>query len=117
MRISDWSSDVCSSDLEGGAVIDAGQVVRGDGERRGGDGQIRALLGERIIVRCRQAAQRDRVRSDNAGGRGVGRQLAGQRIALDQLGGRVGQARVVVGSDGRRGGEECGGKGSCRWAT
>src|SRR3546814_20554882 len=41
MRISDWSSDVCSSDLHAGA---AGQGEQGDHGRGGSDDRIHAAL-------------------------------------------------------------------------
>src|SRR3546814_9350206 len=37
MRISDWSSDVCSSDLQGGEVVDGGAAV---GDLEGGGGHV-----------------------------------------------------------------------------
>src|SRR3546814_2446912 len=43
MRISDWSSDVCSSDLEPAAHIDAGAGPGAD-QHRGADGDQQQLL-------------------------------------------------------------------------
>src|SRR3546814_8718151 len=43
MRISDWSSDVCSSDLQGAADHRRAQDLQG-ADRRGHDGQCHALL-------------------------------------------------------------------------
>src|SRR3546814_6432999 len=68
MRISDWSSDVCSSDLGIGAVADrrtqvaAGRAVAAD--RRSADpGRVAAEAGRRRLLagRARLAAQRGRV--------------------------------------------------------
>src|SRR3546814_6178855 len=62
MRISDWSSDVCSSDLDGGVltVVFRQRRRRGVGQRRGG-GFERGDACERIVpVRGRgsRAAER-----------------------------------------------------------
>src|SRR3546814_7368967 len=46
MRISDWSSDVCSSDLQGGG----GRLAQGQGTRAVGDrAAARALLDQRAL--------------------------------------------------------------------
>src|SRR3546814_1165171 len=47
MRISDWSSDVCSSDLVAGLDIDG---EAGDGPRCGGRGGADAELAQRLRV-------------------------------------------------------------------
>src|SRR3546814_16690397 len=45
MRISDWSSDVCSSDLVAGRIDDVDPVILPEGGRRGGgDGDAALLL-------------------------------------------------------------------------
>src|SRR3546814_16618588 len=63
MRISDWSSDVCSSDL-------------GDGRHRGGDGG----LGVGGLLQA--GADRDRGETAEGGGQGQGEQgLAGRGCA------------------------------------
>src|SRR3546814_2959956 len=38
MRISDWSSDVCSSDLQGSRAAGEGRECAGGGDRRRGEG-------------------------------------------------------------------------------
>src|SRR3546814_2089241 len=46
MRISDWSSDVCASDLEGGQVVASyGKYSAGDGDRSRIQGDIGFALG------------------------------------------------------------------------
>src|SRR3546814_3980863 len=51
MRISDWSSDVCSSDLRGAAVLVAQQVLQQDLHRIGqaGDVELLAQLGQACV--------------------------------------------------------------------
>src|SRR3546814_20846898 len=44
MRISDWSSDVCSSDLNGYTLDKAGTLVRFNGLLIDADGRVKALL-------------------------------------------------------------------------
>src|SRR3546814_15394509 len=91
MRISDWSSDVCSSDLRGAGELDRGHVGAVDvtgqeddvlhailddgvehGAPRGGEGGpgIALRLPADLLVRLTPAppAPRDRVRREYAGG-------------------------------------------------
>src|SRR3546814_3699486 len=92
MRISDWSSDVCSSDLRGAGELDRGHVGAVDvtgqeddvlhailddgvehGAPRGGEGGpgIALRLPADLLVRLTLAplARGDRVRREDAGGR------------------------------------------------
>src|SRR3546814_19792716 len=57
MRISDWSSDVCSSDLGGGAGVAGGQpgLDRGCANRLPGARRGTRLLGQRTGHRAHQA--------------------------------------------------------------
>src|SRR3546814_15376876 len=48
MRISDWSSDVCSSDLAEDRIPDAG-LAGHDAALRTGFGRIAPLSGERVV--------------------------------------------------------------------
>src|SRR3546814_10843016 len=45
MRISDWSSDVCSSDLDGRGIGPAGSLLHGQPRHGPGDGQDAAAEG------------------------------------------------------------------------
>src|SRR3546814_7011201 len=64
MRISDWSSDVCSSDLYGGSAIVALRVV-GDRlwRRSGGPGQSRSLKHQQHC-HCAEGASQERSSHD-----------------------------------------------------
>src|SRR3546814_2343336 len=44
MRISDWSSDVCSSDLDAGGALDQAEVGHGVGQRAGQEVQAPVQL-------------------------------------------------------------------------
>src|SRR3546814_2400849 len=71
MRISDWSSDVCSSDLPG-AGVDAPHVI--DDQGQGQLAQERYQLGEAVGVEMdhRMPAERDDFLDDGADGAAVG---------------------------------------------
>src|SRR3546814_2860015 len=94
MRISDWSSDVCSSDLlSDGRITDPGEIEPAGGRRRPGGGPITRLQCE-VQILCRPAA------------------LADQLQRADEV------AHLVVQegrSEERRVGKECGGTGRSRW--
>src|SRR3546814_12199952 len=111
MRISDWSSDVCSSDLGGklrGAV--------------GGDEAVleQVVLGRRVELD--RAAGAVVVGDHQALGRNEARGAAAQRYhgvhrRLRQVGQRGGVALVAGGrSEERRVGNECGSTGRSRWS-
>src|SRR3546814_15255213 len=111
MRISDWSSDVCSSDLGSdggdGAAAPAGRRVlrRGDGECRG-----QGLAGE-------PAAALERDRRHAGGGRGLlqDRRLNGAGGACSSLA----TSLVTLGldrSEERRVGKECVSTCRSRWS-
>src|SRR3546814_9054531 len=61
MRISDWSSDVCSSDLRDRALTGEGLVISRTTGPCGADGRCRA----QVIRDQRAAAQQDDGRNDN----------------------------------------------------
>src|SRR3546814_13460690 len=82
MRISDWSSDVCSSDLAGGGGADPGPFAyRGDREScaRGGAaaGAGRAVHEPGLFV---LPARRRAARPARRGGRGCGAEPAGDEL-------------------------------------
>src|SRR3546814_11074092 len=61
MRISDWSSDVCSSDLlSDGRITDPGEIEPAGGRRRPGGGPITRLQCE-VQILCRPAALADQL--------------------------------------------------------
>src|SRR3546814_12121153 len=66
MRISDWSSDVCSSDLQGTKVLNAAVVVNRStdvGQRKTPPDQIADKQPERTeLAKCRQKLRRHRPR-------------------------------------------------------
>src|SRR3546814_18539601 len=98
MRISDWSSDVCSSDLgDGGAAVDHGE-----------DGGDAAAQGRLVLVD--QAAQFLGVQAFD--------DLADEvhRANLSGAGG-LGGAAAAERSEERRVGNECDSKCRSRWAT
>src|SRR3546814_3080678 len=70
MRISDWSSDVCSSDLIGAACM---RIADGDGEELK-ESKLRALVGRRD-----QRRQRQRGRGRGEGGELVHRAIFSHR--------------------------------------
>src|SRR3546814_20372248 len=116
MRISDWSSDVCSSDLQRAAAFGALLLQVGPGRPVGTGGGVPA----RHVVCVGQGFEVDGRLVDRAeapGGkaghpvdprRGVYRTLRGGR------GQRVGALRR---SEERRVGKGCAGTGSARWST
>src|SRR3546814_16711991 len=68
MRISDWSSDVCSSDLHKHDVEVAGHVAGGPGHRHQGcyagtSGQVQQL-GRRMTDRCKAARRAGRLQAE-----------------------------------------------------
>src|SRR3546814_3656163 len=80
MRISDWSSDVCSSDLLLAASVDhvgspcPGRAARGNGEQPDVLLHWSERRGDRLRVRPRQGVRRPAGRQAGTGG---GRQYAG----------------------------------------
>src|SRR3546814_11050455 len=82
MRISDWSSDVCSSDLAE-RRLEAGKApAGGDGERRG------TVRGEALVVR-QGGGQHLRLHGeDNEGGLQVGGEPGGIGGVVDAAGAR-----------------------------
>src|SRR3546814_12434471 len=99
MRISDWSSDVCSSDLPG-AGVDAPHVI--DDQGQGQLAQERYQLGEAVGVEMdhRMPAERDDFLDDGADGAAVG---VGAEVADDR-------------SEERRVGKECVSTCRSRWS-
>src|SRR3546814_12220981 len=117
MRISDWSSDVCSSDLENlvveGVIPDFGRIAREaapdmaapvDHRDRGPAEQRRWQLGLRLV---RTADHQRRVEGAVAG--------EPQRLATRRRR-RLCQQRGEARTGERRGGNECGSTGSSGWA-
>src|SRR3546814_9521127 len=109
MRISDWSSDVCSSDLEG-VVVDAGRDLghllqqlfqQGAGEQVVGLGQ-HAL--ERLVVLL-DLAHRLVDPGADVGGFGQGQQVLVARVrrqvqaVVGVVGGRVVDAAAATGTE------------------
>src|SRR3546814_11825810 len=104
MRISDWSSDVCSSDLVGG-----------EGDRLG----VEITAGERLIgLREDQRIVGHAVRLDRQRRRGLAQQVErgahDLRLAAQAIG--VLHARVAVRSEERRVGQACVSTCSSRWS-
>src|SRR3546814_9589064 len=60
MRISDWSSDVCSSDLEGGsgaaAALASAEAIAGHGPAQHGA----AMIAHRLVLACRAERSEER---------------------------------------------------------
>src|SRR3546814_17446293 len=101
MRISDWSSDVCSSDLRIGESMFMGRLLSG----QAGDVRFRDALAEQFIVVGRIA----RVEK--------GREFAlGHRIALMPGQHRHAAQRLELRSEERRVGKECVSKFRSRWS-
>src|SRR3546814_13293817 len=103
MRISDWSSDVCSSDLDGAAVGDQPAAVAEQGEIAEQLRQVEDRQGDRQQRRCLE---------------GVGYRPVGEKVALDEvnvLGLRLAQ-RLQARSEERRVGKECVSKCRSRWS-
>src|SRR3546814_15927266 len=88
MRISDWSSDVCSSDLGQGVEVD--QAVGREGNalrRRCGLAHRIVLAGGNQDARCRQPVEGEVVRLGAAGGEDdPGRLGGGQRSEERRVG-------------------------------
>src|SRR3546814_8904248 len=91
MRISDWSSDVCSSDL--GAGLDGVVTVEDRGQDASAVGQ-----GQELVTETDQTASRD---------------VVFQAHTTFAVWGHVGQVR----SEERRVGNECVSPGRSRWST
>src|SRR3546814_5601569 len=89
MRISDWSSDVCSSDLRR-IAIDARHRRRPIGHRQigGRDREVCFRVEDDVVVRP-EAAGRDRIAADIAAEGRPGRECAVQRVAIDQPADRI----------------------------
>src|SRR3546814_11766731 len=86
MRISDWSSDVCSSDLHGGGMIDTADVYSAWVPGHKG-GESEAMMGEWL----KASGARDQVRLATKVGMGEGglkpdRIRAAVQGSLDRLG-------------------------------
>src|SRR3546814_20498714 len=90
MLISDWSSDVCSSDLSQGIIFQHGKV------------RVRKLHGRPQSGRSGS----DRVRGDTVG-----------RDTSHRKGEDVSVSRIARRSEERRVGEECVSRCSSRWTT
>src|SRR3546814_14239670 len=89
MRISDWSSDVCSSDLHGlGLADEAGQALGAAGSRDGADGDLRlpelgGVCGDDEVAHHRQfAAAAERVTGHRQIGRASGRERVCQYVYI-----------------------------------
>src|SRR3546814_16197232 len=98
MRISDWSSDVCSSDLTGGA-----RIARGHRVEQGaviGDGIARQLALALLV----DGGPRDR-RHDRAGQRD--HPIVAARLQHDHVELMVGETAGVGRSEERSVGKEC----------
>src|SRR3546814_17749728 len=105
MRISDWSSDVCSSDLLNGPVRARGSDLRAGRGVREGDGETLVALERRLAGNL----QRQRL-AGLAGGEAEG--AAGEAAADEVRAVRGTGHRVVDGAGGgrseeRRVGKEC----------
>src|SRR3546814_13030998 len=88
MRISDWSSDVCSSDLALRQMLLAVPVERGDGNEH-------RALGPRLVCGIVQAGDEVRVLGDvDEAGAATDLQAAGVRV-VDQA-----EGATVVGPEG-----------------
>src|SRR3546814_18783423 len=97
MRISDWSSDVCSSDLRGAALVDL---------KRLGDGDL-ARPGQLVL----DAAQQVRLaRSDQAGDDDQPAGLHGRTDLAHEV------ALMLCSSAERRVGKECVSQVQSRWS-
>src|SRR3546814_20295920 len=106
MRISDWSSDVCSSDLgEGFAASSAGNDVidGGDGENLlAGDAMASNAQGGNATAN----STADLTASVSGESNSAGYLTAGAHAGSD----------IIVRSDERRGGNECGSKCRSLWS-
>src|SRR3546814_20796200 len=120
MRISDWSSDVCSSDLQHLHLVLEGQAVAGldlDGGHALGREVAQAGQGGGVeCVHARLAGLLDGVADAAAGARdlvvgGAGQaklEIAGPVAAVDQMRGAVDEAGGEPGAAGHVGSEERG---------
>src|SRR3546814_16300323 len=82
MRISDWSSDVCSSDLRQGPQGSEGPPRRGDRRLRGrADADLPPPAEARVHQHLPQAVRRAEPRPPAGGGRGqIGRASCRERV-------------------------------------
>src|SRR3546814_3541284 len=100
MRISDWSSDVCSSDLDDGAVVLLERIVAGSS----GSALAHSTLARFEVLHLEEGVAADR--GDLVGvaparaGDVVGQEVAGAGHDLGALAGR--QRPVALGLDGDR---------------
>src|SRR3546814_11621009 len=114
MRISDWSSDVCSSDLDPGNFRRSGADLRGPGAGRAGRAELSALPPGAELDASRTATRRLRL------SRRSGREPARDRPPFDRRAHRQAEAGTGCGaadaglarSEERRVGKE--GVGTCR---
>src|SRR3546814_17493137 len=98
MRISDWSSDVCSSDLDAGAAVMVNITLN----------DVGVTLGRRAVVHGVSAAFSAGTLTGIVGPNGAGKStLARAMLALVPASGR---------SEERRVGKECFSTGRTRWA-
>src|SRR3546814_2942883 len=67
MRISDWSSDVCSSDLLHPAVADRDHIPPGDAGAEADDGAVDPIIGEEGLARKDRRGESARDARDPAG--------------------------------------------------
>src|SRR3546814_21186406 len=113
MRISDWSSDVCSSDLTGtDAAVDQlaaqldDEAAEDGGIDMGRDLDIAADAGLEARGELFQLRGAQRVRARDRGGRLAAVRGAGRVIGLDHRANNP-QAAVLGKSEGHRVGEAC----------
>src|SRR3546814_18591141 len=99
MRISDWSSDVCSSDL----VLDRA-------DRHLGVDDVGAMLNRADIM---HADSREQLASDLESAQGIEKDVPLVRIAQAH---RIGTQEQRSRSEERRGGKACGSTGRYRWS-
>src|SRR3546814_12255867 len=110
MRISDWSSDVCSSDLNGDEGEETNRLRREHGRkgrRRQGSGRNRAKRADE--ARERRMALRRRYKIQDAIQR---RQVLLVKVGKEERGNK---GEAVPRSEARRGGKECVIKWRSRW--
>src|SRR3546814_20540933 len=103
MLISDWSSDLCSSDLLERRRIEMALQVRGEGDaRHRRTPRSESLPAAGDDCNCQQT---DRVE----------RRLSSQCLSLRDSQISVARPEIVIRSEGRRGGKECVRTFSTRW--
>src|SRR3546814_11650285 len=123
MRISDWSSDVCSSDLASAADLEAAQVaIVGEVARTYFD--LRGLQERLRVARENADNQRETLRLVDArldAGRGTGFDTARARAQLETTSARIPALEAQVAfdmhrSEERRVGKECVSTCRSRWS-